>query len=78
MSQTKRQRSSRLQLVLTEKDEARIDTIRRGVFAESKSAAIRAAIDLYFLLLQERDAGSTLLLTSQTESGPREREIFIF
>ena len=70
-------RTSRLQLVLSEKDMQRIDRIQQRTGSESKSSTIRAALDLYFLLMQERSEGSTLLLTNQTESGPQEREILI-
>lgn len=70
-------RTSRLQLVLSEKDMQRIDRIQQRTGSESKSSTIRAALDLHFLLIQERNEGSTLLLTNQTESGPREREILI-
>lgn len=69
--------TSRLQLVLSEKDKQRIERIQLNTNAESKSSAVRAALDLYFLLLQQRDAGSALLLINQTESGPREREILV-
>ncbi len=78
MSRQTLPRSSRLQLVLSEKDEARIKRIQSRSIPESKSAVVRTALDLYYLLVQEKVAGSTLLLVTQTDSGPREREMMIF
>lgn len=69
--------TARLQLVLSEKDMQRIERIQVDTNAESKSSTVRAALDLYSLLLQERDAGSTLQPINQTEAGLREREILI-
>lgn len=71
------QRTSRMQLVFPQSVMLRIDRLQEQIPARSKSATLRAAIDLYFLLLEEKTAGSDILLITQTELGPKEREVLI-
>jgi IS1 family transposase len=64
----------RIEIVLTEKEMARLRILQKKSHASSASAVMRDALDLYETIVQEREAGGKLFSVHTTKSGAREEK----
>lgn len=70
-------RTSRLQLVLERRSMERVLRVQEQISSPSVGATLRAAIDLYYLLVEEQQKEGKIIAVKQTAEGRTEKEIWI-
>ena len=70
-------RTTRLQLVFSTREMARLKKVQAEVGIPSMGATLRTALEIYSMVVTEQQAGSKIVSVRETDSGPQEKEILI-